>query len=97
MPAQCPGPYPNSCHRFIGVEQRVAATQTLLAASPLVARISGESWRDCRIVAAHPLLDDRALAERLWEMSDRMLRGSFGQRRPRGTFNSTNRNGFNNG
>jgi WW domain-containing oxidoreductase len=57
-----------------GVEQRIAATQTLLAASPLVARISGESWRDCRIVAAHPLLDDRSLAERLWKMSDRMLR-----------------------
>ena len=63
-------------NRFIGVEQRVAATQTLLAASPLVARISGETWMDCRIVAAHPLLDDRALAVRLWEMSDCMLRGS---------------------
>jgi WW domain-containing oxidoreductase len=60
-------------NRFVGVEQRVAATQTLLAASPLVARINGASWRDCRIVAAHPLLEDRALAERLWEMSDRML------------------------
>src|ERR1700733_4730085 len=59
---------------FRRVEQRIAATQTLLAASPLVARISGESWRDCRIVAAHPLLDDRPLAERLWKMSDRMLR-----------------------
>jgi WW domain-containing oxidoreductase len=62
---------------FLGVEQRVAATQTLLAASPLVARISGESWSDCQIVAAHPLLDDRALAERLWEMSDRVLSGSL--------------------
>jgi WW domain-containing oxidoreductase len=59
---------------FKRVEQRIAATQTLLAASPLVARISGESWRDCRIVAAHPLLDDRSLADRLWKMSDRMLR-----------------------
>jgi WW domain-containing oxidoreductase len=59
---------------FKRVEQRIAATQTLLAASPLVARISGESWRDCRIVAAHPLLDDRSLAERLWKMSDRVLR-----------------------
>ena len=56
-----------------GVEQRIAATQTLLAASPLVARVSGGTWRDCRIVAAHPLLDDRPLAERLWKMSDRML------------------------
>ena len=61
---------------FVGVEQRIAATQTLLAASPSVARISGESWRDCRIVAAHPLLDDVALAERLWKISVRMLRGS---------------------
>jgi WW domain-containing oxidoreductase len=59
---------------FKGVEQRIAATQTLLAASPLVARVSGGTWRDCRIVAAHPLLDDRPLAERLWKMSDRMLR-----------------------
>jgi hypothetical protein len=38
------------------------------------ARISGESWRDRRIVAAHPLLDDRSLVERLWKMADRMLR-----------------------
>jgi WW domain-containing oxidoreductase len=59
---------------FKRVEQRIAATQTLLAASPLVARVSGGTWRDCRIVAAHPLLDDRPLAERLWKMSDRMLR-----------------------
>jgi hypothetical protein len=29
---------------------------------------------DCRIFAAHPLFDDRSLAERLWKMSDRMLR-----------------------
>jgi WW domain-containing oxidoreductase len=58
---------------FKGVEQRIAATQTLLAASPLVARVSGGTWRDCRIIAAHPLLDDRSLAERLWKMSDRML------------------------
>jgi NAD(P)-dependent dehydrogenase (short-subunit alcohol dehydrogenase family) len=58
---------------FKGVEQRIAATQTLLAASPLVAQVSGGTWRDCRMVAAHPLLDDRPLAERLWKMSDRML------------------------
>jgi WW domain-containing oxidoreductase len=72
--SRAPGLIQRVANLFRGVEQRIAATQTLLAASPLVARISGESWRDCRMVAAHPLLDDRPLAEQLWKTSDHMLR-----------------------
>jgi len=71
--SRAPGLIQRVANLFKGVEQRIAATQTLLAASPLVARVSGGTWRDCRIIAAHPLLDDRSLAERLWKMSDRML------------------------
>jgi WW domain-containing oxidoreductase len=72
--SRAPGLIQLVANLFKRVEQRIAATQTLLAASPLVARVSGGTWRDCRIVAAHPLLGDRSLAERLWKMSDRMLR-----------------------
>jgi NAD(P)-dependent dehydrogenase (short-subunit alcohol dehydrogenase family) len=72
--SRAPGLIQRVANLFRGVEQRIAATQTLLAASPLVARISGESWRDCRMVAAHPLLDDQPLAEQLWRTSDHMLR-----------------------
>jgi WW domain-containing oxidoreductase len=49
---------------------RGAATQTLLAASPLVAGISGEYWTDCRIAQGNPLMADEGLAMRLWEVSE---------------------------
>jgi WW domain-containing oxidoreductase len=49
---------------------RGAATQTLLAASPLVAGISGEYWIDCRIAQGNPLMADEGLAMRLWEVSE---------------------------
>jgi WW domain-containing oxidoreductase len=50
-----------------------AATQTLLAASPQVAGISGEYWSDCRIARGNPLLADGGLAGRLWEASERIV------------------------
>jgi NAD(P)-dependent dehydrogenase (short-subunit alcohol dehydrogenase family) len=49
-----------------------AATQTLLAASPQVAGITGEYWSDCRIARGNPLLADGGLAGRLWEASERI-------------------------
>jgi len=49
-----------------------AATQTLLAASPQVAGITGEYWSDCQIAQGNPLLADAALTRRLWEASERI-------------------------
>ena len=46
-----------------------AATQAMLAASPRVAGISGEYWRNCRIAPGNPLLNNVALARQLWEIS----------------------------
>jgi WW domain-containing oxidoreductase len=53
--------------------QQGAATQTLLAASPRVSGITGESWANCQITAGHPLLQDRSLAERLWNVTESLV------------------------
>jgi WW domain-containing oxidoreductase len=50
-----------------------AATQALLAGSLLVEGITGEYWSNCRIAHGHPLLEDAALAQRLWAVSTQIL------------------------
>jgi WW domain-containing oxidoreductase len=50
-----------------------AATQTLLAASPRVAGISGEYWTDCRIAQGSALMSDEGLAMRLWDVSEEIV------------------------
>jgi WW domain-containing oxidoreductase len=60
---------------FMRNAQRGAATQAMLAASPRVAGISGEYWMDCRIAEGNPLLRDDDLAQRLWEVSERIVQG----------------------
>jgi WW domain-containing oxidoreductase len=50
-----------------------AATQTLLAASPLVEGISGEYWVDCQIGKGSPFLQDRSMAERLWATTQQII------------------------
>jgi WW domain-containing oxidoreductase len=50
-----------------------AATQTLLAASPLVEGISGEYWVDCQIGNGSPFLNDRLTAEQLWTVSEKIV------------------------
>jgi len=57
---------------FMRSAQRAAATQTLLAASPTVAGISGGHWTDCRLVRADESQDDVALATTLWEVCARL-------------------------
>jgi hypothetical protein len=52
---------------------RGAATQALLAASPLAGGITGEFWSNCRIAAGNPLLQDIELAERLWDVSENIV------------------------
>jgi WW domain-containing oxidoreductase len=52
---------------------QAAATQTLLAASPEASGITGEYWSNCKISRGNPLLQDAALAERLWDVSQNIL------------------------
>jgi WW domain-containing oxidoreductase len=52
-----------------------AATQTLLAASPWVEGISGEYWVDCQVDQGSPFLNDRAMAARLWRVSEKIAAG----------------------
>jgi WW domain-containing oxidoreductase len=58
---------------FMKTVPQGAATQTLLAASPLVEGISGEYWVDCQIAVGSKFLDDRTMAERLWNTSERIV------------------------
>ncbi len=46
-----------------------AATQALLAASPLAGGITGQYWANCQIAAGNPLLEDAELAARLWSVA----------------------------
>jgi WW domain-containing oxidoreductase len=54
------------------VAQR-AATAALLAASPLVAGISGEYWSNCQITHGNPLLADEIFAKRFWDASEQTV------------------------
>ena len=58
---------------FMRNAQRGAATQSLLAASPRVAGITGEYWTDCQIATGNRLLGDDELAKRLWDVSQRIV------------------------
>ena len=50
-----------------------AATGALLAASPCVTGITGEYWSDCQVAEGNPLLNDRDLAKRLWDVSMQII------------------------
>jgi WW domain-containing oxidoreductase len=52
---------------------QAAATIALLLASPSVTGITGEYWQDCAIARGNPLLNDDAMATRLWETSEAAL------------------------
>jgi WW domain-containing oxidoreductase len=52
---------------------QAAATQAFLAASPEVSGITGEHWSDCKISQGNALLQDAALARRLWDVSREIL------------------------
>jgi WW domain-containing oxidoreductase len=58
---------------FMKSAPRGAATQALLAASPLAGGITGEFWSNCRIAAGNPLMDDIELAKRLWDVSENIV------------------------
>jgi NAD(P)-dependent dehydrogenase (short-subunit alcohol dehydrogenase family) len=52
---------------------QAAATQAMLAASPDASGISGEYWSNCKISRGNALLQDIALARRLWAVSQDIL------------------------
>jgi NAD(P)-dependent dehydrogenase (short-subunit alcohol dehydrogenase family) len=58
---------------FAKTAPQAAATQALLAVSPQAAGTTGEYWRNCRISKGNALLDDTALAGRLWDISLKTL------------------------
>jgi len=53
---------------FLRSPAQGAATSSLLAASPNVAGVSGEHWRYCKVATSNPLIEDRELALRLWDV-----------------------------
>jgi WW domain-containing oxidoreductase len=59
---------------FMKSASQGAATGALLAASPCVAGITGEYWSDCQVAKGNPLLNNPALAKRLWEVSMQIVR-----------------------
>jgi WW domain-containing oxidoreductase len=56
--------------RFMKSIPQGAATQTLLAASPLVQGVTGEYWSDCQVAKGSPHLTDSAMARHLWTVSE---------------------------
>ena len=50
-----------------------AATQCYLAASPAVAKVSGQYFADCNPALPEPIANDAALAARLWEASEKIV------------------------
>ncbi|RKG58299.1 SDR family NAD(P)-dependent oxidoreductase [Corallococcus sp. AB011P] len=59
---------------FMRSVEEGAATQTLLAASPRVDGLTGKYWVDCQEARGHRLLEDAAFAQRLWTVSEDLLR-----------------------
>jgi WW domain-containing oxidoreductase len=58
---------------FFKTPAQGAATQCLLAASPLVNGISGEYWMDCQMSEGSAYLGDQQMSERLWNVSEELL------------------------
>jgi WW domain-containing oxidoreductase len=58
---------------FAKTAAQAAATQAFLAASPDASGITGEYWSNCKITEGNALLQDTALARRLWDVSQEVL------------------------
>jgi WW domain-containing oxidoreductase len=58
---------------FMKSPSQGAATQALLAANTRVTGITGEYWSNCQIAAGNPLLNDRDLTTRLWDVSAQIV------------------------
>ena len=62
---------------FFKSPEQGAATQSMLAASPVVEQISGKYWEDCQIAEGSKYLSDTAMASRLWQVSDELVARSL--------------------
>jgi NAD(P)-dependent dehydrogenase (short-subunit alcohol dehydrogenase family) len=51
-----------------------AATQVYVATNPELARVSGQFFRDCNAILPEGHLQDDAMAARLWEVSEELVR-----------------------
>jgi WW domain-containing oxidoreductase len=58
---------------FNKTEAQGAATQALLAASPLVAGLTGRYWDNCQIAQPSVHFEDPAMAARLWQVTEEIL------------------------
>ena len=56
--------------RFMKTVEQGAATQVLLAASPLVNGITGNYWADGQVAEGSPFLKNKSMADRLWGFSE---------------------------
>jgi WW domain-containing oxidoreductase len=61
---------------FMSTVPQGAATSCYVVASPGAAEVSGQYFADCRPAKVNPLADDAALARRLWETSESLIRRS---------------------
>lgn len=58
---------------FMKTPAQGAATQCLLAVSPIVGHVTGKYWADCQIAEGSPLLSNEHLAKRLWDRSEQII------------------------
>jgi WW domain-containing oxidoreductase len=58
---------------FMKTVQQGAATQVYVATNPQLANVSGQFFTDCNVAKARPDTDDEQLAQRLWDVSARLL------------------------
>ncbi|HEY2131842.1 MAG TPA: SDR family NAD(P)-dependent oxidoreductase [Acetobacteraceae bacterium] len=56
-----------------------AATQTLVAASPLVQGITGKFWADCQVAEGSRHMDDPAMSGQLWTVTEDIIARELGE------------------
>jgi WW domain-containing oxidoreductase len=59
--------------RFFKTVPEGAATQCMLAASPLVKGVSGQYWANCQIAEGSKHLSNTTMAARLWDISEELI------------------------
>lgn len=59
--------------RFTKSIPQGAATQSMVAASPLVAGVTGEFFADCAVAQGNKLMKDPGLAAKLWDVTERII------------------------
>ena len=57
---------------FMKNVQEGAATQTLVAASPMAGGVNGYYWSDCNVAEGSEFVTDDEMAARLWQVSEEL-------------------------